>query len=209
MFVSEKIVYLELHKTGCTHIRNVVNDLVEGEFRGKHNQINSDLLGEKKIIIGSIRDPWEWYTSLWAYGCDRKGGVFSEVTKSGIEFKDFNWRKNPYFAFFELLKSLSRSPDKWRRTYKDVSDAGAFREWLYMMHDKKYWNDFREGYGKRLLSNFAGLLTYRYLKLFCVKEGELNRINDIRTYDQLVAYEKENCFISYFIRTENLENDLF
>ena len=44
MFVSDSIVFMELHKTGCTHIRNLLKELVGGEFQGKHNQATPDLL---------------------------------------------------------------------------------------------------------------------------------------------------------------------
>ncbi|PSO70695.1 MAG: hypothetical protein BRC42_09380 [Cyanobacteria bacterium QS_1_48_34] len=100
MFVSEKVVFVELHKTGCIHIRNALKEVLGGEFVGKHNQVSSDLFTKGKIFLGSIRHPWEWYISLWAFGCDnqggghldvitKEGGVFSRVTKS----KGFNFRE--------------------------------------------------------------------------------------------------------------------
>lgn len=204
-------MFVELHKTGCTHIRNTLKHLLGGEFVGKHNQVSSDLFSKERVFLGSIRDPWEWYISLWAYGCDNKGAVFSLVTKSSNfnKFRGVDWKHIPYAAFHALLAGLYKNPEKWKRTYKDVNDASAFREWLYMMHDKKYWYDFGEGYGASSLSGIAGLLTYRYIKLFCSKKGESGNMNALSTFDSLANYEKENCFIDYFIRNESLESDLF
>ncbi len=210
MFVSDKVVFIELHKTGCTHIRDLLGDLVGGEFAGKHNQVDSDLFSGNRVFLGSVRDPWEWYISLWAYGCDRKGIVFGNVTKGGVRIRGHGWKADPYQAFRELLATRpNNNSKKWRRTYQDVKDAGAFREWLCMMHDEQYWSDFGEGYGRSSLSRIAGLFTFRYMKLFSCKDGEPDGLDRVSSFDQLAQHERKNCFIDHFIRNENLESDLF
>lgn len=209
MFVSDRIVFLELQKTGCTHIRNLLEELVGGELVGKHNQAGPDLFSGDRFFLGSVRDPWDWYISLWAYGCDRKGTVFGNVTKKGLKVKGRGWKTNPYSAFRELLQSSpNRSPDKWKRTYQDVSDPGAFREWLHMMHDKDCLPDVGEGYRQSVLGRVAGLLTYRYMRLFACRKGEPDGLHALSTFDQLAEHERKNCFIDHFIRNENLESDL-
>ena len=77
-----------------------------------------------------------------------------------------------------------------------------------MMHDQEYCHDIGEGYGTSSLSKIAGLLTYRYMKLFCCKYGEIAKMNAISKIETLMEYEKENCFIDYFIRNKNLESTL-
>ncbi len=207
MYISERFVFIELHKTGCTHIRNILKELFDGDFTGKHDQASFDLFSGERVFLGSIRDPWEWYTSLWAYGCDNKGEVFNNVTRRGMSIRGLGWRSNPYAAFLKLLAN-SRNPPKWMDTYKNVNDAEAFRAWLYMMHDASYLGDIGEGYGECSVSRIAGLLTFRYLKLFCTKLGGLNNLDHLSTFEELKKYENENCFIAHFIRNENLESDL-
>jgi len=209
MFVSDRIVFLELQKTGCTHIRNLLKELVGGELVGKHNQAGPDLFSGNLFFLGSVRNPWDWYTSLWAFGCDHRGAVFGNVTRQGIKVKGRGWRTNPYSAFRELLESRpNRNSEKWRRTYEDVSDASAFREWLHMMHDETYWPDVGEGYRQCPLNRFAGLLTYRYMKFFTCKKGEIDALKAVSTPEQLAEHERKNGFIDYFIRNERLESDL-
>lgn len=207
MFISENFVFLELHKTGCSHIRHVLNDLFDGELIGQHNQVGPDLFTEERVFLGSVRDPWEWYTSLWSYGCDSKGGVFENVTRKRSFIRGLGWRNNPYTAFLKLIHS--RDPKKWRDTYKDVNDAEAFRTWLHMMHDSKYSADIGEGYSECSVSRIAGILTFRYLTLFCTRLGEKRNLNQLSTFEQIKSYDNENCFIDHFIRNENLEADLF
>jgi hypothetical protein len=209
MFVSDRIVFLELQKTGCTHIRNLLKELVGGELVGKHNQAGPDLFSGDRFFLGSVRDPWDWYISLWAFGCDHRGAVFGNVTKQGIKIKGRGWRTKPYSAFRELLESRpNRNSEKWRRTYEDVSDASAFREWLHMMHDKEYLPDVGESYSRSALGRVAGLLTYRYMRLFACRKGEPDGLDVFSTFGQLAEHERKHCFINHFVRNENLESDL-
>ncbi|MGD1910904.1 MAG: hypothetical protein ACFB2X_08630 [Rivularia sp. (in: cyanobacteria)] len=203
MFVSEKIVFIQLQKTGCTHIAKLLSNLLEGRHIGKHNRATPELFTNQRSFLGSIRDPWEWYVSLWAYGCDKKGRIYQRVTKRKGDLRGREWSNNPLDAAYSLLNDFSRNTDRWKRSYSDVNDASGFRDWLYMIHDKSYWNDFGEGYGSCPTTKFAGLLTYRYLKLFC-----RDNFNHILSFSDLKEFEKSNCYIDHFIRNENLEEDL-
>lgn len=209
MFVSDRIVFLELQKTGCTHIRNLLQELVGGELVGKHNQAGRELFSGDRFFLGSVRDPWEWYISLWAYGCDRKGVVFGTVTKRGRRIRGRGWSVDPIGAVRDLLRSRpNRNAEEWRRTYRDVNDAGAFREWLHMMHDGRELPDVGDGYARSALGRVAGLLSYRYLKLFTCRKGESEMLHRLSTFEQVAAHERDHCFIDHFIRNENLESDL-
>lgn len=205
MYLSEKFVFVELHKTGCTHIVRLLAETTAGKIVGKHNAPSQKILNSTRTFIGSIRNPWEWYVSLWAYGCDKKGGVYNQVTKKNTLFKTGrNWLVDPFYTTFLLLNKVSKNPDQWQQCYSSPDDPEAFRQWLYMIHDSSHWHDFGEGYGKYVMSHAAGLLTYRYLKLFC-----RNDFIKIQGLDELQEFEKTNCYIDYFIRNENLERDFF
>lgn len=189
MFISNELAFIELHKTGCTHIGKLLTSLLDGAQHGKHNPPAPAILNSDRYFLGSIRNPWVWYISLWAYGCGQKGLVYSHTTRPlSVNVQDHRPAKNP---------------GKWKRCYSDVHSASAFQDWLYMMNNKKYWNDFGEGYGINPVSSFAGLLSYRYLNLFCRHVPVT-----LTSIDDLIAYEKQNCYINNFIRTEHLEDDL-
>lgn len=209
MFVSERFVYLELHKTGCTHIRAILSDLLDGELLGKHNQAVPELFRPDRIFIGSVRNPWAWYTSLWAYGCDNRGALFEHVTRAPTSVRELGWKSNPYLAFIRLLANRSRNPKAWMDTYADVEDASAFRQWLHMMHDKKCLPDIGEGYSACPVSRVAGLMTFRYLTLYCAKSNEPGALHELSTHGQIMEYERQKCFINHFIKNETLEADLF
>ncbi len=185
MFVSDRLVFLELHKTGCTRIRSILATLLDGELIGNHNRADPALLDGTRAFLGSVRDPWVWYTSLWAYGCDGKGGLYHALT------------------------SRSRNAEAWKETYRNSNDAEAFRTWLRMMHDRRHFSDIGEGYSDSPVGLAAGFMTYRYLLLFCTTRGQQEVLNRLCSLFQLRLYEAQNCFIDHFIRNENLEEDLF
>lgn len=209
MFVSDRIVFLELQKTGCTHIRGLLRELVGGEFVGKHNQAGRALFVPGRAFLGSVRDPWEWYLSLWAYGCDGKGVVHGNLTKPGLRIKGRGWRSSPFAALRGLLRSRSNAnAARFQRTYRDVGDAGGFREWLHMLHDRDCVADLGEDYGESPLSRFAGLMTYRYVRLFLLRKDEALDPRAAATPEQLAEHDRRHCFIEHFIRNERLEPDL-
>ena len=146
MFISDKFIFLELHKTGCTHIRKILNRLLDGEFRGTHNQASPNLCNSNRVFLGSVRDPWEWYTSLWAFGCDKKGSVFKRVTRRRRSIRESGWKNYLYATIFRVPANISKISTEWLDTYRDVNDAEAFRTWLHMMHDAKNMPNIREGY---------------------------------------------------------------
>lgn len=209
MFVSDQIVFLEMQKTGCTHIRNLLKELVGGKFVERHNQADPRLFTDGRFFLGSVRDPWDWHVSVWAYSCDSKGDHYSNVSTPGIRLRHRGWKLHPFSLFIEVLQSRpNRHPEQWKRTFRDVNDPGAFREWLYMLHDQTYWPDVGEGYWRCPLNRFAGFMTYRYMRVFTCKKGELDRLRAVSTPEQLVEHERKNGFIDHFIRNERLESDL-
>lgn len=208
MFLAEDLVFLELHKTGCTHIRDTLKALIPGEFSGKHNQVPRILLTPNTKTLGSIRNPWDWYVSLWAYGCGQKGSIYSKSTrKHRIKIRGNGWRASPATAMQTFIHSIRRKPERWLRTYADANDPGCFREWLQMINDPSTFHDIGEGYGASSVSSIAGVLTYRFLTLFCCAQGE--PMSEFTDYSDLENFERDRSFIDYFIRNENLEDDLF
>lgn len=210
MFISDRLVFIELHKTGCSHIRKVLSDALDGKVVGKHNQVPADLFTERRSFVGSIRNPWDWYVSLWAFGCDGKGGLRHRIAPSSGSsgLRGLGWRSNPVSALIRLLKR-SNNTKAWQAAYRDSNDPNAFREWLHMMHDESYMQDIGEGYSNSALRHAAGLLTYRYLKLFSTREGEESRLNDLSTRSLIEAWDAEQTFVETFIRMEALEADIF
>ena len=52
MFISRKIIYLQLQKTACSHIAKLLLSCIGGKQVGKHNWLQE--YDTNKHIIGSI-----------------------------------------------------------------------------------------------------------------------------------------------------------
>ena len=194
MFVADKLLYLELQKTGGSHIRRLLKQYTDGDVHGKHNRL---LVEPDRAVIGSIRNPWDWYVSLWAYGVSGKGAIRSR-TETGVDF-DYYYRMLPkamgknWLSPGEFISSLRHDLAKpvlqWQQSYQDSADAEQFRAWMALLFDKKRRFDIGEGYGFSPLSLHSGLMTYRYFRLFTLGDGvfenkSLADVNVVGEYDK-------------------------
>lgn len=212
MFVADGTVYLELQKTGGTHIRRLLERYVGGVAIDKHNRLPLDYAGH--FVFGSIRNPWDWYVSLWAYGVGGQGAV-RERCVAGIDF-DYYHRMLPkemgknWLTPGQLLVSIYHDAIKpiprWRGCYRNALDPECFRVWLKLILDSRRRFDIGEGYGFSPLSGWAGLLTYRYFRLFTLGD-RVFKDTRLRSPDGIVQYDREFNIARGMIRTEALEED--
>jgi hypothetical protein len=213
MFISDRLIFLQLQKTGCTHIANLLTQYIpEGKMVGKHNPLSADFQKGTRYIVGSIRNPWDWYVSLWAFGCNGgKGGFYSgfykRVTSRNI-INAFRHRRYPYHALLNLCYEIRKPIKTWRRLYSNQESPTLFREWLSFVFDRRRRYDFGEQYGYSSISTFAGVLTYRYVRLF---SGNLSRIYtdpSLNSIHQLRQFDEKYTVLDAVIRNEFLEEDL-
>lgn len=212
MLFSEKVIYLELPKTACSHIRNLFKHLVGGEFVGKHNRLPYYLMQQDKMIVGSIRNPWDWYVSMWAFGCDHKGILFERLTSRKLKGNGLLGNHKsipPHIFLLFLIENILKPINHWQRLYSNSKDPDLFREWLSLILDvdsnRKYC--FGDGYAFSSISSFAGIYTYYYMHLFSYHLFDLFK-GDIGDIDRLKSFDLESNILDEVIKIENLENDL-
>ena len=197
MFISPKLIFVELQKTGCTHIGKLLRHVLDGQQVGKHNRPTDKLLTvEDRFFLGSIRNPWDWYVSLWAYGCDHKGGLYTMVTAPGWRklLRGHGWKKGPMSAALSATKAIKagRHPDQWAQCYSERNNAENFRRWLRLLNDRAYWHEIGEGYAQSAVCRTAGLLTYRYLNLFCRDITPSAFSIGMPDYEELFSFERRS-----------------
>ena len=212
MFVSQNLVFLELQKTGGSHILKLLSQYVQGVSVGKHNRLDHG--SAEKFVIGSIRNPWDWYVSLWAYGVGGRGAIHSRTLKR-LEF-DYYYRMLPksmgknWLTPRELILAIFHDSQKptieWGKVYQDAGDPEQFREWLRMMLCNERSFDFGEGFAFSPVSQHAGLMTYRYLRLFTLGD-QLYRDHSLATKSGIIDFDKKYNVVKAMIRTEFLEDD--
>lgn len=211
MFIADQLIFLELQKTGGSHIRRLLKQYTNGGVQGKHNRL-LDL--PDRAVIATIRNPWDWYVSLWAYGVGGKGAIRSRV-ETGVDF-NYYYRMLPkamgknWLSPGEFLRSfqydLTKPVAQWRNTYQDSSDPELFREWVRLLFDKKRRFDIGEGYGFSPVSEHAGLLTYRYFRLLTLGD-RIFHDQRLSSLSGIAEYDIELNIASNVIRMESLEED--
>lgn len=212
MFISKNLLFLEMQKTGGSHILKLLKNLTEGESIGKHNRLDNE--HESRFVFGSIRNPWDWYVSLWAYGVGGKGAIRTRVVK-GVDL-DYYYRGLPKSMgknwltigqYFQVMRhDLIKPTKEWASVYKDSENAADFRRWLQMLLDPARRFDIGEGFAFSPLSTHCGLMTYRYLRLFTpglaiYSDKRLSR------FDGIAEFDRQYNISGGMIRTENLEDD--
>jgi hypothetical protein len=190
MLVTDRLIYLQLQKTACSHIAAMLEKTVGGKKIGLHIPLPRRLHSTDKYIVGSIRNPWEWYVSQWSYGCAGRGALHKRLTGRKL------------FRLFEKpVSELTKPVAKWRETYKDHRDPECFNRWLKMIFDPYRRKDLGEGYANSPISRYAGLMTYRYIKIY-TRGGNANSLEALKKFDS------ENNFLKFTIRVESIEEDL-
>lgn len=211
MFVADQLLFLELQKTGGSHIRRLLKQYTDGEVQGKHNRLQGT---PDRAVIGTIRNPWDWYVSLWAYGVGGKGALRSRV-ETGVDFNYYyrmlpqtmgKNRLSPSEFISAFRHDITKPVSQWQQTYRDSSDPEQFQAWLRLLFDKKHRFDIGEGYGFSPVSNHAGLLTYRYFRLLSLGD-HIFHDQRLLSPSGIAEYDAELNVSSSVIRMESLEED--
>ncbi len=213
MFVSDQFVYLEMQKTGSSHIVRVLEDATSGHKLGLHNPWIGDLGG--RTVVGSVRNPWAWYVSLWAYGSAGKGALYADLTFRNKHRQTLATLKKGITkpavvadALRDWLISKNPKQEMWRSLYGDTNDIDLFRRWLDRVLSKNGKRELPDGYGSSSIQKVCGLMTYRFLKLYTAHDRWRSARRRIANYDRLLAYWQESSILDRTIFTETLNEDL-
>ncbi|MFT7553450.1 MAG: hypothetical protein ACI9BV_003785 [Rhodothermales bacterium] len=212
MFVSERLVFLQLQKTGSTYTEGLLKKTLGGSQRGKHKRLPAD--AEPEFVLGSIRNPWDWYVSLWAFGCSGRGGAYNQATgRRLLRIKSVfgKYRKlipggNPIVT----LPSHWLDPRCrwWEWAYGDPEDPERFRAWLKRLLDPEIEERIIPQFRRTGFIRVGGLLSFRYLWLFSRDNTLLERTNGVPADFDMDAYDRAESALSAVVRLEHLSSDL-
>ncbi|MCP3673342.1 MAG: hypothetical protein GY829_02560, partial [Gammaproteobacteria bacterium] len=147
MYQSDQLIYIQMQKTGCTHIASLLNSLFDGKQIGRHNAATLEQITNIKHFISSIRNPWDWYLSLWTYGVQGNGALMNRLTKKNLLSSIKKTIIDPKKNYPSLLHELSKNPALWRDVYNNSNDVESFRKWLKLIHNPSNSHLLGEGYG--------------------------------------------------------------
>lgn len=188
-----------MQKTASSHIVFLFSHFCDGERNKKHNRASTELIKSHKYFISSIRNPWDWYLSLWTFGVKGGGGFRSRLLKGPTLRRML---KNPSLAHYLKLK---KNAALCREIYSDDQNVESFRTWLKLIHDPDNSDILKQGYSA--IANFCGLMSFRYINLCCKNMDTLEHLSSISNLEELTQFDQNQCYIDFFIRQESLEDD--
>ena len=102
-----KLVYNHLPKTGGTFVKYALAKVIPPELLGIRTEFQGFTGMEvgRDFVVGSIRHPCNYYLSLWGFGSDGKGDLYSRQTAN---MKKILYGHTPPYNNTEDLEALDR-----------------------------------------------------------------------------------------------------
>ncbi len=202
MIVTDHIVYLQLQKCASTHIAELLCSELGGIQYVKHQRMPRCFDRQDKLIIGSVRNPWEWYVSFWAFGYLHEGGLWDKQITLLTESRA---QRRPADGVAKL-GGVPLIP--WDVLYEDPRDPGRFRTWLKAMHDPAIALQLHKNYASFAYRYTTGFCTYLYLYLYSLRHAWLYCDPESGDTARLRDRDEEQNMIQRFVRAEALEQEL-
>lgn len=212
MFTSDQLIFLHLQKAAGSAIVKVLDDRLDGTVIGGHTQLLTSPNG--RIVLGAIRDPQDWYASLWSYGCSRRGTVYDRLVRGRLDalqqvvrqaaMHPSTWKD----AAKQVVRDTRRKPDYFRDLYDSRDDPQRFRQWLAAISGSAGRDYLSTEYAGLAMRRVAGFMTFRVLRLFCDYQAWNRYKRALTTHAQIDAFLDEYLLIDRMIRVEYLNTDL-
>lgn len=212
MLISDKLILVELHKTGSARLKKLLGELLGGETSGKNVSYADELAGMGKPVVGYVCNPLSWYLSQWRLGCSGKGEVFKRLTDEG-KWIQLNARRANRPVKEGNKPDGKPIPEGWNaehaKTFWYASDENpeAFREWLRAVLEVPGLRKLLDhGFGVSPISRLGGLMTYQFMVMFV--RGAENLPKDVKAKEELEALFAGQAITAHFIRAEAISADL-
>jgi hypothetical protein len=223
VLVNDRMIVLRLRKCATTQVAAIVKLVVGGTFRKSpefgsgrptsHGRLDIPLEGRR--VLGTVRDPWSWYVSLWAYGCAGRGGLHKRVTRDrsavstlGAMWREMRTQRRLPRESFATYRAVTRGSTAWADLYADVDDAAAFRTWLSLVLDPREAPLLDPCYAATGLPDIVGLLSWRYLALFSRDPEPLLRPGTLRSADEVRAFDVAQNVCDDLVRTDRIADEM-
>jgi hypothetical protein len=189
MIEYKNFIYLDVYKTGSTHINYLLKQItLEPEIRRNRHapitKVHPFTRKGGKLVFATVRNPWDWYVSMWAYGHTKENPLYSHI-KQAVSKKELN------------------------ALYDTTQPTVSFPLWLKSIHDPAFLAKVLKGHRLPVsgLADFMGFYTYRFLRVTLPYPELLLRWPFVRSIDGAVSLHRRLAMYDVLMKSETLDQE--
>lgn len=212
MLHSDRVVFVELHKSGSTRVAKLLAEVAGPDLGDKQPTYANALAGLGKPVVGYVCDPLHWYLALWKHGCAGKGDLRKRLTdpakwaalmaKRAARAQDAG--KQPPGREIPEGWGAEHARTAW---YGNPESPQAFREWLKaVLMTRGIRRLVNNAYNNSPVQKIAGLMTYEYFATFVRDTEAMEKWVD--SPEALVALHAKKAITHHVVRAESPGADL-
>ncbi|MBL0374778.1 hypothetical protein JJB09_22450 [Rhizobium sp. KVB221] len=190
MIEYEKFIYLDMYKTGSTYVVSLLNKLMAGKpvrsFR--HAPLTKGrpfFWKQGKFAFATVRNPWDWYVSMWAYSIQQPNVLF----------------------FRDVRKVLGDEGAK--KLFDPENPKESFAVWLKSLNDPDFLKAVMTDhpYSRSPLNKFLGFYSYRFIRVTTPHPALFLRRWYMWNMDRAIAHQKRWAIYDKVFKSETLTED--
>jgi hypothetical protein len=190
MIEYEKFIYLDMYKTGSTYVVGLLNKLMpEKPVRSlRHAPLTKGRpfnWKQGKYAFATVRNPWDWYVSMWAYSIQQ-----------------------PNVLFFRDVRSVLGEKGS-KELFDAENPKESFGRWLRALSDPAFLKVVMKGhpYSRSSVSTFLGFYSYRFIRVTTPHPSIFLRRWYIWNMDRAIAHQKRFAIYDRVFRSETLTEE--
>lgn len=212
MLVAEKLVFVELHRTGASKLQKLLAEVAGAEHPEKVTASAEALAARGLPVIGYVSDPLAWYYFLWKQGCAGKGDLHKRLTDPArwsalaAKLATQAQERGKSGPSLELPSGWGADHAKgvW---YASSENPAAFREWLRaVLKTRSIRRLVSPAYSHSPVQKFAGLMTHEYFSTFVRGFDKVDAATG--SHEALWALNEAQAITPWFVRAESTSADL-
>jgi len=209
MIIGKKFFITEMPKTGTTFLRNYFAQYKDIELTIHHETINQNKrynLLNFKSRIGIIRNPYEWYLSIWKSTCKekRRSPIYTDLASIRLKLRrlKFNKRLSGY-----IFSQITKDRKKLGSLFENVHSKKNFNKFLDIMLNFKNRQMIGSEYSFVPFKNL-GYMTYIFFSQNVLRRNYNIVYDSSYKLEEILNYNNLNLYTNIFFKTENLNHNL-
>lgn len=209
MIVGKNFFITEMPKTGTTFLRNYFSQYSNVELTIHHETLNENKrynLLDFQNKIGTIRNPYEWYLSLWKWSCKKKeeSPIYNDFRSIRLKLRRLKLN-NRIFRY--IFTQITKDKKKLETLFSDVNSKKNFNKFLEIMlnFNKRYL--ISSEYSFVPFKNL-GYMTYIFFSQNVLRKDYNTMYNSNYKLSEILIFNNSKLYTKKFFKTERLNISL-